>query len=129
MALTMQHFILAGGGELTAGSAPLGQLSVLWSAMSAPPSTVVVSPSPAYPAALLARDLATMAHLAPLSQVIVVGTLDDAVVVAALLTNEPVTMSTTAGSLREAYNRPAPPTPIEVLLSLDGRTADPLSAS
>lgn len=97
--------------------------------MSAPPSTVVVSPSSAYPTALLARDLATMAHLAPLSRVIVAGTLDGAVVVAAPLTNEPVTMSTTAGSLRGAYSRPAPPMPFEVLLSLDGRTADPLSVS
>ena len=129
MTMSTRRFTVADGHELEAASAPEGQLPVLWSALTDPPHAVVVTPSTEYPAALVARDLATMAHLAPLRHVVVAGTRDDAELIAALFTNEPVTMSNAAGTLTNAYNRPAPPTPIVVWLSLDGHSAEELSAS
>ncbi|MFI5034818.1 MAG: hypothetical protein ACHQFZ_01260 [Acidimicrobiales bacterium] len=70
----------------------------------------------AYPAALAARDVATLAWLVQLSHVVVDGenALDSAAALSALLTNDEVTFTNAAATLRGAYNRPAPPAPVTV---------------
>jgi hypothetical protein len=75
-----------------------------------------------YGAALAARDVATLSWLIDLDHVVVAG--DDARgqadVVRALLTNDEVNFANSAGTLRGAYNRPAPPRPVRVW-ALEGR--------
>lgn len=63
-----------------------------------------------YPAALIARDAATLSHLVGLTTVVVGGDVaDDAVtLIQALLGDEPVTLANAAGTLSDAYNRPSP---------------------
>jgi hypothetical protein len=70
-----------------------------------------------YPAALIARDVATLSHLVGLTTVVVGGDdADDAVtLIQALLGDEPVTLANAAGTLTEAYNRPAPARPLTVV--------------
>jgi hypothetical protein len=75
-----------------------------------------------YSAQLAARDIATLSWLLPIDQVVVEGGADapaHAEIVRALLTNDEVNIVNDAATIRGAYNRPAPPTPIEVW-SFDG---------
>ncbi len=74
-----------------------------------------------YSAALVARDVGTLSWLIDLDHVVVAGDRagDQADVVRALLTNDEVDFANAAGTLRGAYNRPAPPTPVTVW-SLEG---------
>ena len=70
-----------------------------------------------YAAQLAARDVATLSWLVPVRQVVIERGLDapaHAEVVRALLTNDEVSIVNDAASIRGAYNRPAPPAPIEV---------------
>ena len=74
--------------------------------------------SDAYPAALAARDVATVAQLCALD-VVVIDSGDahsnaHADVVRALLEDGPVTFTNEVATLVEAYNRPIPPRPIRV---------------
>ena len=77
-----------------------------------------------YPAALAARDVATLAHLVGLTTVVVSGQYPDdaADLIRRFLTDQAVTWTNSAGSLRDAYNRPAPPRDIVVLT--DAKLAD-----
>lgn len=75
-----------------------------------------------YPPQLAARDVATLSSLVPVSQVVIERGIDapaHADVVRALLTNDEVTIVNDVASIRGAYNRPAPPTLIDVW-SFDG---------
>jgi hypothetical protein len=82
-----------------------------------------------YPAALAARDVATLSWLIGLDHVVIearANALAHAEVVSALLTNDEVNFVNGVASLRGAYNRPAPPSPLTVW-SYDGevlRSAD-----
>ena len=70
-----------------------------------------------YPSQLIARDVATLSWLLPLEHVVVHAESDahqHAEVVRALLTNDEVNFHNDVATLREAYNRPAPPRSIEV---------------
>ncbi len=71
---------------------------------------------PGYSAALAARDVATLSHLLELSDAVVDGPAapSEAELVRALLTEDPVDFANDAGTLRGAYNRPAPPRPLRV---------------
>jgi hypothetical protein len=81
------------------------------------------------PAALAARDVATLSWLIGLDHVVIearANALAHAEVVSALLTNDEVNFVNGVASLRGAYNRPAPPSPLTVW-SYDGealRSAD-----
>jgi hypothetical protein len=86
-----------------------------------------------YPAALAARDVATLAWLVDLALVVVEGASapDQADVVRALLTSDEVNFANPVATLRGAYNRPAPPRPVAVwsydgaaLVSGDARLLD-----
>jgi hypothetical protein len=75
-----------------------------------------------YPAALAARDVATLSWLIGIDHVVIEAksnALAHAEVVSALLTNDEVNFVNGAATLRGAYNRPAPPSPITVW-SYDG---------
>jgi hypothetical protein len=74
-----------------------------------------------YPAQIAARDVATLATMIPLRHVVIESSAPDehAEVVRALLTDSPVDFSNTVATLRGAYNRPTPTTPITVW-SYDG---------
>jgi hypothetical protein len=75
-----------------------------------------------YPAQLAARDVATLAALVPLRNVVIEASSlssEHADVVRALLTNDEVNFANTVVSLVGAYNRPAPPSPLTVW-SYDG---------
>ncbi len=77
-----------------------------------------------YPAQLAARDVKTLAALVPLTRVVIEAPslVDQHVaVVAALLTNDEVNFTNDVADLRGAYNRPAPPHPIELWAHRDGR--------
>jgi len=69
-----------------------------------------------YPAALCARDIATLSWLVDLREVVISG--DDvdaqAEVVRAMLSNEEITFSNKVANIVGAYNRPSPPNPIRV---------------
>ncbi|HVB70244.1 MAG TPA: hypothetical protein VND83_01915 [Acidimicrobiales bacterium] len=80
------------------------------------PIGVWVEVSRDYPAALVARDAATLAHLVELDHVVVAGDAarDQADVVRSLLTNDEVNFANAAATLHGAYNRPAPPRPVTV---------------
>ncbi|MDE3065553.1 MAG: hypothetical protein KGJ36_07775 [Acidobacteriota bacterium] len=85
------------------------------------PLGVWLSVSASYPAALAARDVATLSHLIDLEHVVVDGenASASAAAVRALLSDEPVDFANEAATLRGAYNRPAPPRPVRVW-SVDG---------
>lgn len=70
-----------------------------------------------YPAQLIARDVSTLAALVPIHHAVIEATSlasEHANVVRALLTNEEVNFENDVATLRGAYNRPAPPTPVTV---------------
>jgi hypothetical protein len=69
-----------------------------------------------YPAALAARDVATLAWLTDLSDVVIESAHASAhaAVVEALLTNDEVNFANEVATLRGAYNRPAPPRAVRV---------------
>ena len=70
-----------------------------------------------YSAQLAARDIATLSWLLPIGQVVIEHGVDapaHADVVRALLTNDEVNIANEVATLRGAYNRPAPPTSIDV---------------
>jgi hypothetical protein len=64
------------------------------------------------PASLAAREIATLATLVPLADVVLSSDDDEllahAQLVYALLHDDPATMTTSVGTLTEAYNRPLP---------------------
>ena len=73
--------------------------------------------SPDYSAQLAARDIATLSWIVPIGPVVIEGGFDApqrADVVRALLSNEEVNITNDVATIRGAYNRPAPPTPIDV---------------
>lgn len=75
-----------------------------------------------YSAQIAARDVATLSWLIPISRVVIERGIDapaHADVVRALLTNDEVNIVNDAATIRGAYNRPAPPTLIDVW-SFDG---------
>lgn len=74
---------------------------------------VYLKASAQYRPQMIARDVATLSHLVPLSQV-VVDSEPIAEVVRALLSEEEVTFSNSEATLTRAYNRPAPPQLITV---------------
>jgi len=69
-----------------------------------------------YPASLAARDVATLSWLVALEHVVVHGgrARAHAQILEALLTNERVSITNEVASIRDAYNRPAPPRPVRV---------------
>lgn len=70
-----------------------------------------------YPAQLAARDVATLAAIVPLERVVIDAPYDPgqhADVVRALLTSDEVTFTNDVATLRDAYNRPAPPREVDV---------------
>jgi hypothetical protein len=70
-----------------------------------------------YSAQIAARDIATLSWLVPIDHVVIERGLDAPVhadVVRALLTNDEVNVTNDAATIRAAYNRPAPPTTIDV---------------
>lgn len=77
-----------------------------------------------YPAPMIARDVATLSWLVELDHVVLSAEHDaeaHAQAVRALLTNDEVTFTNEVVTLTGAYNRPAPPRPLNVW-SYDGRT-------
>jgi hypothetical protein len=83
-----------------------------------------------YPAALCARDIATLCWLVDLREVVIAGDDADAQaeVVRAMLSDEEITFSNKVANIVRAYNRPAPPKPIRVWSYEDGvlRSSDEL---
>lgn len=80
--------------------------------------------SASYQAQLCARDVKTLSHLVLLTHVVIEaesGSSEHADIVRALLTNDEVNFHNDLVSIRGAYNRPAPPTPITVW-SVEGAT-------
>ena len=69
-----------------------------------------------YPAALCARDIATLSWLVDLREVVISGDDADAQaeVVRAMLSDEEITFSNNVANIVGAYNRPPPPNPIRV---------------
>lgn len=69
-----------------------------------------------HPAALVARDLSTLARLRTLTRVVIeaIDASSQAEVVRALFSDGEVNFTNDVATLRAAYNRPAPPSPIEV---------------
>ena len=69
-----------------------------------------------YPAALCARDVATLSWLVDLREVVISGDDADAQaeVVRAMLSDEEITFSNKVANIVGAYNRPSPPNPIRV---------------
>ena len=70
-----------------------------------------------YPAGLIARDVKTLARLLEIDHVVIDAAEHadaHAQVVAALLSEGPVTLHNAVASITGAYNRPAPPRPITV---------------
>jgi hypothetical protein len=128
MTLSGRRFHLADKEELVAFETLHGNLAIEWSVLTDKPAAIVMTPSEEYGAALCARDLATMAHLGPLSTVVIVGTLEAARMIDALLSGEVVTMSNSAGTLTSAYNRPPPPQPLAIFVSVDGNNVSRVSA-
>jgi len=86
------------------------------------PVGVWLEVSTTYHASLAARDVATLAWLIDLDHVVVSAERDaasHAEVVAALLSDDEVNFTNAVAAIAHAYNRPAPPTPVEVW-SFDG---------
>jgi hypothetical protein len=124
---------LAARGQVAAAAAGLGPVVVSCSDGSAVlvvaslrdqlsgPLGVWVSVSEQYPAALVARDVATLSWLVDLEHVVVEGERsgDQAAVVRSLLTDDEVNFVNAVATLSGAYNRPAPPTAVTVW-SYDG---------
>ncbi len=81
---------------------------------------------PHYPAALAARDLAALAWIIDVTDAVVEGpdALDQAHVVRALLSGDPVSLESPVATLVEAYNRPAPPHAITVWAWVAGELRD-----
>jgi hypothetical protein len=72
---------------------------------------------PGYRAQMAARDVKTLAALVPISRVVIEApspSSEHAAVVGALLTDDEVNFANEVATLLGAYNRPAPPSPIEV---------------
>jgi hypothetical protein len=70
-----------------------------------------------YSAQIAARDVATLSWLVPINQVVIERGVDapaHADVVRALLTNDEVNLTNEVATIRGAYNRPAPPTTLDV---------------
>jgi hypothetical protein len=70
-----------------------------------------------YSAGLIARDVKTLSHLLEIDHVVVDASRDPAQhaeVVAALLSDERVTLHNAVATITDAYNRPAPPRPVTV---------------
>jgi hypothetical protein len=124
-----RSFHLSDNEELIAFESLNGNLAIEWSVLTNMPAAIVVIPTQEYPPALCARDVATMAHLGPLSTVVIVGTPEDALIIEALLSGEVVTMSNSAGTLSSAYNRPPPPRPLDIFISVDGKNVRRVSAA
>ncbi len=79
-----------------------------------------------YSAQMAARDVATLSHIVDLDRVVVAAATlarQRAAVVRALLSDDEVTFTNEVATLRAAYNRPAPPTPVAVW-SYDGVTVE-----
>lgn len=77
-----------------------------------------------YPAAIIARDVKTLAALVPVEHVVVAAAFaprDHAAVVTALLGGGPVDLANEVATLRHAYNRPAPTRPLRVWTFEEGR--------
>jgi hypothetical protein len=77
-----------------------------------------------YSAGLIARDVKTLATLLEIVHVVIEARENagaHAEVVAALLTNESVTLRNEVATITAAYNRPAPPRPVSVW-SVEGET-------
>jgi len=129
MTLASRRFHLTNEEELIAFEAVNGNLAIEWSALTDKPAAIVVIPTQEYLPALCARDLATMAHLGPLSTVVIVGTPEAADMIDALLTGDAITMSNAAGKLTSAYNRPPPPRPLTIFVSVDGERVSRVSAA
>ena len=129
MTLVGRIFHLSDNAELVAFESLNGSLAIEWSVLTDKPTAIVVIPTQEYPPALCARDVATMAHLGPLSTVVIVGAPEDALMIEALLSGEGVTMSNSAGTLTSAYNRPPPPRPLDIFISVDGKNVIRLSAA
>jgi hypothetical protein len=73
--------------------------------------------SASYSAQLCARDIKTLSHLVSLRHAVVeaeTGSSEHAEIVRALLTNDEVNFDNELATIRGAYNRPAPPTPVTV---------------
>ncbi len=73
--------------------------------------------SASYSAQLCARDVKTLSHLVALDHVVIEaasGSAEHADIVRALLTNDEVNFENDLATIRGAYNRPAPPTPVTV---------------
>jgi hypothetical protein len=78
----------------------------------------------AYPAQLVARDVATLAAIVPLRHVVIDASSradERADVVRALLTNDEVNFTNGVARIVGAFNRPAPPLPVTVWSHDDGR--------
>jgi hypothetical protein len=85
---------------------------------------VWLSASEDYPAALIARDVKTLAVLMEIDHVVIEAATDasaHAEVVAALLSDDEVTLHNAVANITAAYNRPAPPRPVCVW-SVEGDT-------
>jgi hypothetical protein len=77
-----------------------------------------------YPAALIARDVKTLAVLMEIDHVVIEAVEDaraHAEVVSALLSDDEVTLHNAVANITAAYNRPAPPRPVCVW-SVEGDT-------
>ncbi len=84
---------------------------------SGEPRGVWIEVTPDYPAALVARDVATLSWLITLDHVVIESSRSPAAqaeVVRALLGDAEVTLRNEVATLRGAYNRPAPPRPVTV---------------
>jgi hypothetical protein len=77
-----------------------------------------------YPAALIARDVKTLAALMEIDHVVIEAASDvrsHAEVVSAMLSDDEVTLHNAVANITAAYNRPAPPRPVRVW-SVEGDT-------
>ena len=77
-----------------------------------------------YSAQMVARDVATLSWIVEFDHVVVAAptlVLERAEVVRALLSDDEVTFSNEAATVRGAYNRPSPPSPVTVW-SYDGQS-------
>lgn len=77
------------------------------------PVGVFLEASEQYRPQIIARDVATLSHLVELTDVVLTSEAD-AEIVRALLSEDAVTLSNAEATLREAFNRPAPPRPVTV---------------
>ncbi|MGH9020170.1 MAG: hypothetical protein ACRDV0_04035 [Acidimicrobiales bacterium] len=101
---------LLDGDAMVAAAASDGAVRSVW-----------VVASDQYPAAIIARDVKTLAALVDLGDVVVEGAdaPAHAEVVAALLSDDEVSFANDVATISHAYNRPAPARPVAVW-SFDG---------